>query len=105
MSENANLAEEMKRKDEMFSSFAERQARLDERVCNLEAQQSIWQSRNYVFVGTKGPPMKYICNFAHALFPETPRKQQLISLFDILYDEKKFFCNHIKTKMKPVLIP
>jgi len=49
--------------------------------------------------------MKYICNFAHALFPETPRKQQLISLFDILYDEKKFFRNHIKTKMKPVLIP
>jgi len=38
MSENANLPEEMKRKDEMFSSFAERQARLDERVCNLEAQ-------------------------------------------------------------------
>jgi predicted nuclease with TOPRIM domain len=53
MSENANLAEEMRRKDEIFSSYAEHQAHLDERVCNLEAQQSIWQSRNYVFLGTK----------------------------------------------------
>ncbi len=41
MSENANLAEEMRRKDEMFSSYAEHQACLAERVCNLEAQQSI----------------------------------------------------------------
>jgi hypothetical protein len=49
--------------------------------------------------------MKYIHNFAHALFPETPRKQQLIALFDVLYDEKKFFHNHIKTKTKLVLIP
>jgi hypothetical protein len=105
MSENAKLTEEMKREDDMFSSYGEHQACLDERVCNLEVLQSIWQSRNYVFAGPKGPPMKNICNFAHALFPETPRKQQLISLFDILYDEKKFFRNHIKTKMKPVLIP
>jgi hypothetical protein len=84
---------------------AQQQARLNERVGNLEAQQSLRRSRTYVFVGSKGPPLKYIRNFTNALFPEKPKKEKLTALFDILYDQLKSFRNHVKKQLKPVLIP
>jgi hypothetical protein len=105
LSENRKLVEEIRRKGEMFSSFTKHQAHLHERVCNLEAMQSLRQSRTYVFVGSKGPPLKYIRNFANALFPEKPPKEKILALFDILYDQLKSFRNYVKKRMKPVIIP
>ena len=105
ITENRNLTEEMDRKDEMFSLYAEHQARLNERVCYLEAQQFIRESRSYVFMGTRGPWVKYIRNFAHALFPEKPKNEKLTALYDVLYDDVKSFRTHVKKQMKAVLIP
>ncbi len=81
----------------MFSYFNEHQAH-HERVCNLEAMQSLHQSRTYVFVASKEPPQKYNLNFANALFPEKPPKEKILALFDILYDQLKSFRNHVKSK-------
>jgi hypothetical protein len=96
ITEDRKLTEEMERKVEMFSSYAEHQARLDERVCNLEAQQSIRESRSYVFMGARGPRVKYICNYARALFPEKPKNKKLTALYDVLYDDVKSFRTHVK---------
>jgi hypothetical protein len=96
LAENRKLVEEIRRKGEMFSSFTQHQAHLHDRVCNLEAMQSLCQSRTYMFVGSKGPPLKYTRNFANALFLEKPPKEKILALFDILYDQLKSFRNHVK---------
>jgi hypothetical protein len=42
-------------------------------------------------MGTRGPWVKYIRNFAHALFPEKPKDEKLTALYDVLYDDVKSF--------------
>jgi hypothetical protein len=56
-------------------------------------------------VHPNGPTLKYIQNFANALFPETHKQERLKVLFDLLYEKRKSFHAHVNHQIKPALLP
>ncbi len=103
--ENNRLLDALKIKNDMLAVYEQRQAQMHERVCTLEHRQAVRASKTYVMVSPTGPPLKYIQNFANALFPEKTKQEKLKALFDILYEKLKSFRAHVKRQIKPAMLP
>jgi hypothetical protein len=100
--ENKLLLENKERTDALLMVYSENLTRLNGRVAALEVLQS--RSSNMT-VGTRGRPLQYITRFASKLFPELNKKQQLTSIFDVLYSNKKSFRAYAKTQIQEDLLP
>ena len=100
--ENKLLLENKERTDALLMAYSENLTPLNGRVAALEVQQS-WSSN--MTVGTRGCPLQYITRFASYLFPELNKMQQLTSIFDVLYSNKKSFRAYAKTQIQEDLIP
>jgi hypothetical protein len=86
--EKQAMMEKYNNANAQLAVYAERQSRLSDRVTALESRQL---RSTLVDVRSTGSKIQYISKFANKLFPEVDRKKQLISLFDLLYSQKKYF--------------
>jgi hypothetical protein len=103
--ENKQLLDTLETRNTTIALYAQHQSQLNNRVLALEHNQAGYASNRYVMVRPNGPKIKYIQNFAAALFPETNKKERLKVLFDLLYENRKSFRAHVNRSMKPILLP
>jgi MinD-like ATPase involved in chromosome partitioning or flagellar assembly len=92
-------------KNEIINVYEQHQNQINQRVLALEHQQAISASKTCVMVRPNSLTLKYIQNFANALFPETNKQERLKVLFDLLYEKRKSFRAHVNHQIKPALLP
>jgi len=103
--ENKQLLDTLETRNTTIALYEQHQSQLNNKVLALEHNQAGYASKRYVMVRPNGPKIKYIQNFATALFPETNKKERLKVLFDLLYENRKSFRAHVNRSMKPLLLP
>ncbi len=87
--ENNELCEENQIKSEKLNVYDQQLVEISNRVLSLEHHQVARASQRCVIVSPAGPKVKYIQNFANALFPHTERQERLKELFNVMYESRK----------------